>query len=110
LGAKYKGRAPEIPALKDSEAGSCGLSQPRGDVHIRKNPVIGINIGFAVGSDGNWQMFLTPAKSLQCYLIDKLPTTGSDFDSIEKSRSPEFGQSCTKAGRSSHSLCSRVPA
>jgi len=29
---------------------------------------------------------------------------------LEKSRAPEFGQSCTKTGKSSHSLCGRTPA
>jgi hypothetical protein len=29
---------------------------------------------------------------------------------LEKSRAPEFGHSCTKTGKSSHSLCGRTPA
>ena len=44
----------------------------------------------------------------------KLETSqGQEREALEKSRSPEFGQksghSCTKTGKSSHTVCSRTP-
>src|ERR1035437_9670617 len=68
------------PAMRRS------LFQFTGDIQIRENLVIGINVGLAVGRKDNWADIPQPSGIARSQVVKELPPAGADFDLINLGR------------------------